>query len=132
MRSPLAFVVRVLVIAAALWVATKIVPGIGLGAGTQQMRAGTLLAVALIFGVVNAVLKPVIKVLGCPLYILSLGLFALVVNALLFQLVGWIAGQAGLPFVVQDFYPAAFFGAIVVAVVAFVLHVLIPDSIDER
>ena len=127
----LAPVIRVLVVAFALWVATLVVPGIGVGAGTPAARVGTLLAVALIFGLVNAVVKPVVKVLGCAFYILTLGLIALVVNALLFLLVGWVADGLGLPFTVDGFVPA-FFGAIVVGVVSFVLHVVIPDRIDRR
>ena len=66
-------------------------------------RIGTLVGVALIFGVVNAVLKPVIKTLGCLLYVLTLGLIGLVVNALLFLLVGWLAERLGLPFEVGGF-----------------------------
>jgi putative membrane protein len=127
----LAALVRVVVVALALWVAELIVPGIDLAAATPGTRIGTLVAVALIFGVVNAVVKPVVKVLGCAFYILTLGLFALVVNAVLFLLVGWLAGQVGLPFVVTGFVPA-FFGAIVVGVVSFVLHVAIPDRLDRR
>jgi len=70
-------------------------------------------------------------VVGCPFYILTLGLVGLFVNALLFMLVGWIAGGIGLPFVVEGFGPA-FWGAIVVAVVGFVLHLVIPDRLDQR
>ena len=127
----LASLVRVLVVAVALWVATLVVPGIGVTAGTPATRLLTLLGVALIFGLVNAVVKPIVKVLGCAFYILTLGLFALVVNAVLFLLVGWLARAVGLPFVVDGF-GAAFFGAIVVGVVAFVLHVAIPDRVDGR
>jgi putative membrane protein len=127
----LATLIRVAVVAVALWVATLIVPGIGVTAGTPATRLGTLLAVALIFGLVNAVVKPVVKVLGCAFYILTLGLFALVVNAVLFLLVESLATRIGLPFVVAGFVPA-FFGAIVVAVVSFVLHVAIPDRLDRR
>lgn len=123
--------IRVAVIAVSLWLATIFVDGIELGRGTTAVRVGTLVVVAVIFGLVNAVLKPVIKVLGCPLYILTLGLIGLVVNALLFLLVGAICGAVGLPFVVDGFWPA-FWGAIVVAVVGFVLHLLIPDALDER
>lgn len=123
--------IRVAVIAVSLWLATIFVDGIELGQGTTAVRVGTLVVVAVIFGLVNAVLKPVIKVLGCPLYILTLGLIGLVVNALLFLLVGAICGAVGLPFVVDGFWPA-FWGAIVVAVVGFVLHLLIPDALDER
>jgi putative membrane protein len=127
----MAFLARVVVIAIALAVATWIVPGIDNGATTTATSIGTLIGVALIFGLVNAVVKPVVKVLGCAFYILTLGLFALVVNALLFLLVGWLAGQIGLPFLVDGFW-AAFFGAIVVGVVSFVLHVAIPDRVDRR
>src|SRR5919108_2016553 len=125
MSTALAHVIRVAVVAVSLWVATLIVPGIDNTAGTPATRVGTLIAVALIFGLVNTVLKPLIKVVGCPFYILTLGLIGLVVNALLFMLVGAIAGGLGLPFEVGGF-GAAFLGAIVVGIVGFALHVLIP------
>jgi putative membrane protein len=131
MPTALAMVVRVVVIAVALWVATVIVPGIDVGATSTGTGIGTLLAVALIFGIVNAVLKPIIKVVGCAFYVLTLGLIGLVVNALLFLLVSSIADSLRLPFSVDGFR-SAFLGAIVVGVVAFVLHFLIPDRIDER
>jgi putative membrane protein len=70
----LATVVRIAVVAVALWVATLLVPGIEVTAGSTEARVGTLLAVALVFGVVNAVVKPVVQVLGCAFYILTLGL----------------------------------------------------------
>ena len=87
------FLLRTLATAVALWVAT-IVPGISLTGDTAWQNILTLLVVALIFGVINAVLKPIIKVVGCVFYVLTLGLIALVVNALLFLLTGWIADQA--------------------------------------
>jgi putative membrane protein len=129
--NALALTIRVAVVAVSLWVATLIVPGIDNTAGTTSSRVGTLIVVALIFGLVNAVLKPLIRVVGCPFYILTLGLIGLVVNALLFMLVGYIADGIGLPFTVGGF-GAAFVGAIVVGVVGFVLHVLIPDRLDQR
>ena len=125
------FLVRVAVIAVSLWVATLVVPGIDNTAGSTGTRIGTLVVVALIFGLVNATLKPLIKTVGCAFYLLTLGLIGLVVNALLFLLVGYLAGGLGLPFAVGGF-GAAFLGAIVVSVVAFVLHVLIPDRLDQR
>jgi putative membrane protein len=129
--NALALTIRVVVVAVSLWVATLIVPGIDNSAGTTGSRVGTLVVVALIFGLVNAVLKPLIKVVGCPFYVLTLGLIGLVVNALLFMLVGFIAEGIGLPFTVGGF-GAAFVGAIVVAVVGFILHVIIPDRLDQR
>ena len=127
----MALLVRIIVIAFSLWVATLIVPGIEVTAGTTTAGIGTLVGVALIFGLVNAVLKPLIKVVGCLFYVLTLGLIGLVVNALLFLLVGWIAGGLGLPFEVDGFLPA-FLGAIVVSVVGALLHFIVPDSVDRR
>jgi putative membrane protein len=127
----LAFVLRVVVIAVALWVATLIVPGVDVLTADTSTQVLTLVAVALIFGLVNEVVKPLVKVVGCPLYVLTLGLFGLVVNALLFLLVGFLAAGVGLPFAVGGF-GAAFVGAIVVALVGFVLHVAIPDRYDRR
>jgi putative membrane protein len=127
----MATLVRMAVVAVALWIATLVVPGIAVTATAPALRIGTLVGVAIVFGVVNAVVKPVVKLLGCAFYVLTLGLFALVVNALLFLLVGYLADAVGLPFTVDGF-AAAFFGAIVVGVVSFVLHVAIPDRIDRR
>ena len=122
--------IRVAITAVALWAAT-LVPGIELGGGSTLAKVGTLVAVAVIFGIVNAVLKPIIKTVGCAFYILTLGLIALVVNGALFLLVGWIAEQFDLPFRVESFWPAAVLGAVVVAIVSFVLNLVVPDGKDE-
>ncbi|MEV1291121.1 phage holin family protein [Pseudonocardia sp. NPDC049635] len=127
----LAFAIRTVVVAASLWVATVLVSGIDLATGTTGARIGTLLGVALLFGVVNAVVKPIVATIGCPLYILTLGLFGLVVNALMFMLTGWLSGVLNLPFVVDGFW-AAFWGAIIVSIVSFFLHLVIPDRLDNR
>jgi putative membrane protein len=87
----------------------------------------TVVTVAVIFGLVNAVLRPIIKMVGCMFYVLTLGLAAIVVNALLFWLSGWIAGQLDLPFEVENFWPAAVLGALFVGVVSWVLNMLVPD-----
>lgn len=97
---------RIVISAVALWVATVLVSGIDVTAGSWDRQALTLLAVAVIFGLVNAVLKPFIQVLGCAFYVLTLGLFALVVNAALLLLTSWAAGQLDLPFHVEWFWPA--------------------------
>jgi putative membrane protein len=131
MGTAVAFILRVAVMAVALWVATLIVPGIDNSAGTPGARIGTLVGVALIFGLVNATLKRLIRLVGFCLYIITLGLIGLIVNALLFELVGWLAGELGLPFTVDGF-GAAFLGAIVVAVVGALLHLVIPDRADRR
>ena len=120
---------KVVVTAVALWVATILVNGIEVTADSTINRVGTLLAVAVIVGVINAFLKPIIKMLGCAFYVLTLGLFALVVNALLLMLAGWVAEQLDLPFDVSGFW-AAFWGAIIVALVSWLLNLFIPDDRD--
>jgi putative membrane protein len=120
------FLIRIVVNAFALWITTLVVSGIDLSGRSTTTNVLTLLAVALIFGVVNAVLKPIIHVIGCVFYILTLGLFALVVNALLFLLTDWVAGVFDLPFNVDGFWPA-FWGAIVMAIVSWALSLIVPD-----
>jgi putative membrane protein len=121
------FLLRLAVSAAALAVATAVLPGIQLTAGSTASKALTLIAVALIFGVINAVLKPIIKTIGCLFYILTLGLVALVVNALLLWLASVVAGWLSLPFHITGFV-AAFLGALIISVVTWLLSVLIPDG----
>ena len=121
------FLLRLLVSAAALSVATWAVPGITLPTASGWSKAGTLIVVALIFGLINATLKPLIKVVGCAFYILTLGLAALVVNGLLLWLASVIAGDLTLPFHVAGFW-AAFWGAIIVGLVSWLLHLLIGDN----
>ena len=120
------FLLRVVASAVALAVATVLLPGIQLLAGTLTTQVLTLVAVALIFGVINAFLKPIIKTIGCLFYVLTLGLVALVVNALLLWLASVVAGWLSLPFHITGFIPA-FLGAIIVGVVTWLLSVLIPD-----
>jgi putative membrane protein len=121
------FLLRLLVSAAALGVATWAVPGITVPAGSGWSRVGTLVVAALIFGLINATLKPLIKVVGCAFYILTLGLAALVVNGLLLWLTSVIAGDLKLPFHVAGFW-AAFWGAIIVGLVSWLLHLLTGDN----
>lgn len=120
---------KVGITAVALWAATVLIAGISLGDQTTGRRVLTLVAVAAIFGLVNAVLKPIIKTLGCAFYILTLGLIGLVVNALLLLLTSEVAQRLELPFHVDGFWPA-FWGAIVVGVVGWLLHLFVPDDDD--
>ena len=101
--------------------ATLLIPGITWTPTPPSRRSTTLILVAVIFGVVNAVLRPIIKTVGCGFYLLTLGLIALVVNGLLFLLTSWIADQVGLPFHVDGFWPAAVLGALFVGIVTWVL-----------
>jgi putative membrane protein len=121
------FVIRVLITAVAMLVATWVLPGIEVTAGTTLHKVATLLVVALIFGVINAVLKPIIKVIGCVFYILTLGLIGLVVNALLLWLTSWVAGKLNLPFHITGFWPA-FWGAIIIGVVSWLLSITLGEN----
>ncbi len=119
--------IGIIVSAAALGVAAWVVPGIVVTGHSDASKAETLLAVAVIFGVINTVLKPVIKTVGCAFYVLTLGLVALVVNGLLLWLASYVAGQLKLPFHVTGFV-AAVEGALIVGVVTWVLHLMLRDD----
>ncbi len=125
------FVIRIVASAIALAVAAAVVPGIELTTASLGSKALTLIAVALIFGVVNAVLKPIVKTIGCAFYVLTLGLIALVVNALLLWLTSYLAGKLKLPFHITGFWPA-FWGAIIVGVVGWLLSILVRDRDRDR
>jgi putative membrane protein len=124
--------IRFLVIAAALGVAAWLVPGIVLTGHDRVAKVETLLVVAVIFGVINILIKPIIKTVGCAFYVLTLGLFAIVVNGLLLWLTSYIAyDRLHEPFHVTGFV-AAVEGALVVAVISFIAHLVIPDDGDRR
>ena len=107
--------IRFLATAAALWVAARIVPGIS-HTGTWL----SLLGVAAVFGVINSVIAPVAKLLSLPFIVLTLGLFALVVNALMLGLTSWVAGELNLGFHVNGFWPALL-GSLVISITSALL-----------
>jgi len=119
------FFVRLLVNAAALWVATEIVPGVTYAGGLLPF-----LGVALVFGVINATLRPVTKVLTFPLILLTLGFFALVVNGLMLWLTSRLSESFGWGFHISGFW-AAFFGALVVSIVSALLTVSLRPAPDR-
>jgi putative membrane protein len=121
----MSFIIRLLVNAAALWVATQLVSGVVFTGNWL-----TLLAVALVFGVVNAIVRPVTKLVTFPFIILTLGLFLFVINGLMLMLTSAVSGWLGLGFDVRGF-GAAFWGALVVSVVNWVVWLFIHDR-DKR
>lgn len=123
--------VRFLASAAALAVATWLLPGITLADGDTWNRAITMLLVAAIFGVVNSIIKPLFKFVSAPLILLSLGLFLLVINALLLQLVSWAAEQLQLGWHVADWW-SAFWGALIVSIVSFILNAFLGKRGEEH
>jgi putative membrane protein len=116
--------IKLVIAAVAVWVATLVIPGIQLHAHTVAGTAGTLILVALIFGIVNAVLKPIAKTLGCLAYAVTLGLISIVVNGLLFWLTSYLAGKLKLPFHITGFVPAVL-GALLVGIVGWVLSLIL-------
>lgn len=116
------WIVRLLVNAAALFVAAWIVPGI-----RHDGSLLSLLVVALVFGIVNSLLRPLITLLTCPLILLTLGLFTLVINALMLMVTGLLSGQLGLGFHVDGFW-AAFVGGLIVGLVSVVLSLVVHED----
>ena len=113
--------VRFLASAAALAVATWLLPGIVLADGDLGSRSITLLVVAAIFGVVNSIVKPLFKFVSAPLILRTLGLFLLVINAALLLLVSWVAGELRLGWSVTD-WGSAVWGGLIVSIVSFILN----------
>jgi putative membrane protein len=120
------FLLRVIASAIAIWVAAVLVPGVEIGGEELLDQALVAVLVGLIFGIVNAVIRPIVNVLAFPLYILTLGLFTLIVNALLFWFTAWLAGAFNLDFTVEGFW-AAFLGALVVSLVSWGLSLFVRD-----
>jgi putative membrane protein len=111
--------------AAALWIAAYLLPGLDFRGGVTD-----LLVVAAVFGVVNSLLRPILTVLTCPLIVLTLGLFTLVINALMLLVTGWLSARWDLGFTVSGFW-AAFLGGLVVGFVSLLLSLALPKPVRE-
>ncbi len=109
------FLLRLLINAAALWAAIQLVDGI-----EHRGKWWSLLFVALVFGLLNASIKPLLKLLSLPIIILTLGLFLFVINALMLLLTGWVSGLFNLGFYVDGFWDA-FFGGLIISIVSLLL-----------
>jgi putative membrane protein len=122
------FLVRVVINAIALWVAALVVDGITLG---QRNNIGntilTALIVGAIFGIVNAIVKPILTILSIPFILITLGLFLIVINALMLGLTSWLADVFDLAFHVADFFWDAVFGAVIVSLVSWAISVVVPE-----
>jgi len=128
----MAFFVRVLINGIAIWLATLILPGLEIvGGETGWQQLGIILLIALVFGIVNAIVKPIVAFLSIPLYILTLGLFTIVVNALMLMLTAWITEATSWGLRIDNFGVACW-GGIIIAIVSLVLSVLIPGSRPQR
>lgn len=123
------FLVKTIANAGALGVAIWLLKDITLTGDNTGRKALTLVLVALLFGVVNVVVKPIVKLLAFPLFILTLGLITLVINALMLLLTSWLAGKLDLTFHVEGF-GTALLGGLIISIVAWALHVVLPDDED--
>lgn len=119
--------IRWVVNAIALWVAVQIVPGLE-HVGESGL---SLLLIALIFGLVNALVRPIIVLLTCPLIVLTMGLFILIINAVMLSITAWLSNMFGLGLVVDGFWPT-FWGALVISIVSGVISLLVKDEREER
>lgn len=129
----MSFFVRLLVNAVAIWLTTLLLGSHFevVGGGSTTERVFVFLGVALVFGLVNAIVKPVVSFFSIPLYILTLGLFTLVVNALMVLLTAWITEQTDWGLRVDGFW-WALLGALVVSVLSLFISLAVPDRDDRR
>ena len=118
----MSILIRLIVNAAALWVATQLVPGV-----TYMGGGLPFFGVALVFGVVNTIIRPVAKLLTFPLIIVTLGIFLFFINGLMLWLTSRLSAALGLGFHVAGFWPA-FWGAMVVTVVSTLLSLMVGDG----
>lgn len=115
--------IRLAINAIALWVAVELVPGLNYDAGSYV----PLLIIALIFGLVNALVRPILLLLTCPLIVLTLGLFILIVNAIMLSITVWLSGVFDLGLTSDGFLPTLL-GALVISVVSGVMNLLVKDN----
>jgi putative membrane protein len=119
-------IIRLVVNGIALWIATLVVDGVDIEASTTTGEVLTILAIAAVFAVVNIVVRPIVKLLSLPLYVITLGLFTFVVNALMLLLTSWIADLLDVPFHVDGFW-AALLGGLVISFVSWVINLVLPS-----
>lgn len=127
------FLIKTGINAIALWVAALVVSGINLAEdqAAWTSKVVTVVLVALLFGLVNAILGPIARFLSFPARVITLGLFTFVVNAFLLQVTEWISEPLGLSFVIDKFFWDAVFAAVVITLVSWVLSMILPDG-DDR
>lgn len=128
------FIVKTAINGVALWVATLVVSGINLAddSATWTSKVVTIVLVALVFGLVNAVVGPIARFLSFPARVLTIGLFTFVVNAFLLQITAWVSKPLGLSFSIDKFWWNAVFAAVVITVVSWALSLVLPDGKDDK
>lgn len=133
------FIVQVAINGVALWLASRLIGGVSIVAGANIPQteipalntAGVIVAIAVIFTLVNRWVKPVVKVLALPLYVLTLGLFFLVVNALMLLLTSWISSFIDIGLIIDGFWNAVL-AALIVSISSLVLSIFLPEEKSKR
>ena len=120
------FILRWIINAIALFLAVYLIPGVSLQGGWTS-----IIWLALIFGLINAFLRPLLKLLTCPFIVLTLGLFTLLINTFLFWLTGQVGQVFGVGLTIDGFWPA-FLGGLVVTVVSVILSLILKDDLKRR
>ena len=130
----MAFLLRAAVTGLALWIVTLVVSGIEfVGGDTTLQKIGIIFVVAVIFGLVNAIIKPIVQIISIPLYVLTLGLIHIVINALMLWVTSWITEHTthwGL--YIEDFWWTAIWAAIVLSIVSWALSLIVRDTSGSR
>ena len=124
------FLIRVVVNGLALWLAALVIAGVNLANGDSSWtnKLLTVLFVALVFGVINAFVKPIVKLLSLPFIVLTLGLFTFIVNAFMLQITEWVCDWLNLDFTIDEFFWDAVLAAIVITFVSWLLNIVLPDD----
>lgn len=130
----MAFLLRAALTGVALWIVTQVVSGIEfVGGDTTLSRIGVIFVVAVVFGLVNAIIKPIVQFVSIPLYILTLGLFHVVINAFMLWLTAWITEHTthwGL--YIDDFWWTAIWAAVILSIVSWVLSLITGGLTADR
>lgn len=125
------FIARLLATMAGLWVTIHVVSSISIESSSASETIIILAVVALVFTAVNSIIKPIVKTLTFPLYLLTFGLFALVTNSLLFSLTGWLSTSLGFPMTTGGFW-SCLAGAVITSVVSSIVSGILRDKKDKK
>lgn len=129
------FLIRTALTGFALWVVTKLVHGISfVGYHTRLQEIGVILVVALVFGVINSFVKPIVQIISIPLYILTLGLIHIVINALMLWITAWLTDNVtgGWGLAINHFWWTAIWAALLLSIVSWLLGLLVRDDGDRE
>ncbi len=122
---------KIVINALAIWIATLVIPNVSVEGGGLGRQIGSLVVVGALFGLINTFIKPVVKFFSFPFYLLTLGLFAFIVNALMLEIVDWLSDKIGISFETGPFFWSTLGAAVVVTFVAMILNVVVPDDDDD-